>query len=47
MSAGTEKLPTDTELLGSIWLTSGLITMLIKPSLRTVGVKESPTPYGL
>ena len=48
VSAGTEMPPAiDTECAGSSWLTFGLITMLIWPSLSTVGVKARPTPYFL
>ena len=46
MSPGTEVPATVTVWVVSISLTSGLITRLIRPSLSTVGVKDSPTPYG-
>src|ERR1700682_381348 len=48
INAGTETPPViDTPWAGSSWLTFGLMTRLIWPSLSTVGVKARPTPYFL
>ena len=48
INAGTAT-PVLTEIVCvvSIWLTSGSIFRLIRPRLRTVGVKANPTPYFL